>query len=221
MAGGTLYSLVLIIPLAYALSKKYLFGRSQVTWFFLFTMYFGGGLVPSYLLIKNLGLINNPLVMIIGGISVFNMVITRTFFQTSIPEELYEAAKIDGASEYACFFKIALPLSGAIIAVMALYQAVAIWNSYFNALLYLTNSRYFPLQIILRNILIMNEQMAMDMESFMNLDIQAQEIIIHKQRMAQTMKYSLVFIASAPLLAAYPFVQKYFVKGVMIGSLKG
>lgn len=218
---GTLYNLVLTIPLAYALSKKELYGRTFFSWYFLFCMYFGGGMVPTYLVIKRLGLVNNPWVMIIGaGVSVYNMIVTRVYFQSSIPETLYEAARIDGCSEFKAFFRIALPLSAPIIAVMALYYGVGHWNDYFNAMIYITDKKWQPLQLVLRRILILNENA---LSSAMRPDASMEELASAAQRayMATTIKYALVFISSLPMLVAYPFVQKYFVKGVMIGSLKG
>lgn len=128
---GTLYGLIILLPTAYALSKKNIFGRKVITWYFLITMYFSGGMVPTYLLIKNLGLLNNPLVMIVGPMSIYNLIVTKSYFATSIPNELYESANIDGANTFTCFFRIAIPLAKPIIAVMALYISVAIWNSYF------------------------------------------------------------------------------------------
>ncbi len=218
---GTAYGLIVNMPLAYGLSKKYLKGRSALTWFFLFTMYFSGGLIPSYLLVRSLGLYNTRWVMIIGGISVYHMIIIRTYFQSSIPEELYESAYIDGAGELTCFLRIALPLSKPILAVMALYGVVGQWNAYFSALIYITNKNFFPLQVILRNILILNQQMMTDPKIMASLSKDAQQAVIARAAMAESMKYALIFIASAPLLIAYPFVQKFFVKGIMIGSLKG
>ena len=183
-------------------------------------MYFGGGLMPTYLQIKSLGLINKPYTLIIlGGISIYNTILTRVYFQNSIPESLYESATIDGASEWINFWRIALPLAKPIIAVIALYYAVSRWNEYYNALIYVSKADYFPLQMQLRNILLLNQSMAeisvdsMDAAEFAEFE--------RRQYMAISMKYSLIFIASAPLLIAYPFVQKFFVKGVMIGSLKG
>ena len=217
---GTAYSLALMLPLAYALSKKNLFGRTAISWYFMFTMFFSGGIIPSYLLMRQLHLTNNPLIMIIGGVGIYNLIVTRTFFQNSIPNELYESAKMDGASEFRCFFNIALPLSGAIIAVMALYFSVARWNAYFDALIYLTDRRMHPLQLILRGILILNEQLVASRE-FFDFSREDQKRYLELARMGEAMKYAVVFIASAPLLAAYPFIQKFFVKGVMIGSIKG
>ena len=218
---GTLYQLVVMVPLAYGLSKKKLFGKRVVTWYFLFTMYFSGGIVPTYLLMSQIGFVNNPLVMIVTGISVYNMLVTRTFFSNSIPEELYESAKIDGANEFRCFFQIALPLSSAILAVMTLYHAVGIWNAYFAAMIYLTKTALFPLQLVLRSILIKNQAMMTNPDFFATMSSDEQMLVVEQARMAETMKYALIFIGSAPLLIAYPFVQKFFVKGVMLGSIKG
>lgn len=218
---STLYKLVIMIPLAYCLSKKNLFGRNALSWYFLFTMYFSGGLIPTFLLMERLRLINTRWIMILGAVSVYNMIVTRTFFQTSIPEELYESARIDGASEFRNFFSIALPLSGTIVAVMALFQAIGSWNSYFGAMIYLTKKEFFPLQLVLRSVLILNQEMIMRPDIFQALTVEEQELAVQRARMAETMKYSFIFIGSAPLLIAYPFAQKYFVKGVTIGSLKG
>ena len=218
---GTMFNLFLTIPLGYALSKKHLFCRKFFTWFFMITMYFSGGMIPTYLLYKNMGLINNPLIMIIsGGLSVYNTIVTRTYFQNSIPESLFEAARIDGCSEIGSFIKIALPLAKSIIAVMVLYYAVGHWNSYFNAMMYLPNTDYQPLGLVLRRILILN-QSAFD--SAISEGVVSAEMLknaISREYLAEVMKYALVFIASAPMLIIYPFIQKYFVKGVMIGAVK-
>ncbi len=216
---GLLWNLFLLIPASYAMAKKGLKGRNLLMAFFVFTMYFGGGTIPYYLLMKDLDLINNPLVMIIpGGFSVFNMIITRTYFAANLPDSLSEAAKIDGASEFRVFVQIALPLSGAIIAVMALYHAVGHWNSYFSALLFLNDSKLYPLQLVLRQVLLQNQSMTVDAGS---LSTEELEDLLRRKRLAETMKYSLIIIANLPILMAYPFVQKYFVKGVMVGSIKG
>ena len=218
---GTAFNLVLTIPAAYAVSKKYLPGRGIVMGFFLITMYFSGGMVPTYLLIKNLGLINTRLVLVIvSGISIYNLIVTRTYFTTSISESIYEASRIDGAGEIRTFLSIALPLAKPIIAVLVLYYAVAHWNDYFNALLYVSDQNLEPLQSVLRRVLIQNQN-ALD-ESMMQQSMSAGELLDSAQRAyaAYTMKYTMVFIASAPLLIAYPFVQKYFVKGVMVGAVK-
>lgn len=216
---GTLLNLFLTVPTAYVLSKKTLPGRGVLSWYFLIPMYFGGGLIPTYLLIRDLGLLNTPYTIIImGGLSIYNMIVTRTYFTNSIPGELYESARIDGASEFVNFFKIALPLSTPIIAVMTLYYGVARWNDYYTAMIYVSQSKYQPLQLVLRSILIMNESALVAAD---NLTSEEMELMARRAYMAEAMKYSIIFIASAPLLVAYPFVQKYFVKGMMIGSLKG
>ncbi len=218
---GTAFNLCLTIPTAYVMSKKQMFGHSVITWYFLITMYFGGGMIPTYLLYKDLGLLNNPLVMIVtGGLSIYNMIVARTYFSSSIPADLYEAGRIDGCSEFGLFFKIALPLSMPITAVMMLYYAVGHWNSYFNAMMYLTKVDYQPLSLVLRRILIMN-QAAVDEAGLMTLDPALLQDAAERANLAIVMKYALVLIASAPMLAVYPFIQKYFVKGVMIGALKG
>ena len=218
---GTLFNLFLTIPTAYVLSKRNIPGRGLLAVFFLIPMYFSGGLIPGYLLNKSLGLLNTPYVLILnGGISIYNMVIARLFYERSIPGELYESARIDGADNLNIFVRIALPLSAPIIAVMALYYAVARWNSYFDALIYISNDNYQPLQMVLRSILLLNQQMlaAIDTNSMTAEEIADATRLAY---MAEGMKYALIFIASAPMLIAYPFVQKHFVKGVMIGSLKG
>ncbi len=219
---GTLFNLILTIPAAYALSKKRMLGRGVISTIFLITMYFNGGMIPTYILMKRLNLINNPLIMILtGGVSIYNMIVTRVYFQSNISESLYEAAGLDGSSEIGIFLRVAIPLSGPIIAVMALYYAVGHWNSYFNAMMYLTKPKYQPLSLVLRRILILNENAYKDI---LEAGTRTAEEMLEADRrayMANIMKFSLVFIGSAPMLVAYPFVQKYFVKGVMIGSLKG
>lgn len=217
--AGTLFNLFLTIPAAYALSKDNLPYRNVIMTLFLITMYFSGGMVPEYLLVKGMGLLNTRTVLVIlGGISVYNLIVTRTYFGTSISGALYEAAEIDGAGEFKKFLSIAIPLAKPIIAVMVLYYAVAHWNSYFTALIYVSDRRYEPLQSVLRDILIQN-QSAVDMALIMG---SSEEIMdaARRTRLAYTMKYAIVFVASAPLLMIYPFIQKYFVKGVMIGAVK-
>ena len=215
----TIYVLLLTIPAAYTLSKKQLPGRVVITWYFFITMFLSGGLIPSYILNRNLGLVNSRWIMILGmGIGYSNLIITRTYFQTSIPNELFESAYIDGATEWQTFLKIALPLSGAIIAVMALYAAVGTWGSWYTAFIYITDQKKWPLQLRLRQILILNQTHSLDYGMMSQEEI---EMLQHQAFMVYTMKYAIIFIACAPMLVLYPFVQKYFVKGVMIGSLKG
>ena len=216
---GTLFNLALTIPTAYVMSKKRMLGYRIFSTVFLICMYFGGGLIPTYLQIKSIGLLNKSYTMIfLGGFSIYNMIITRVYFESSIPNELYESAYMDGADEVTCIFRIGLPLSKASVSVIALYYSVAHWNGYFSALIYLSKAQYYPLQLVLRNILLLN-QGALSMIG----DLTEEEIAFASEAAyrTETMKYALIFISSAPLLAAYPFVQKYFVKGVMVGSLKG
>ena len=219
-AIGTVYALIVTIPCAYAMSRRGIKGKGAIMGYFVFTMYFGGGMIPGYILIKQLGLLNTRWALIIpAAMSVYNMIIARTFYQSNIPEELYEAAKIDGASEFTTFLKVVLPLSGAIIAVIALYVAVGHWNSYFSALIYISDKDLYPLQMVLRAILVQSQQLQ-------NIDpnsVTPDEMVemMRKQMLSTTMKYALIIISSLPMLIIYPFVQKHFVKGVMIGALKG
>lgn len=218
---GTLLNLAITIPAAYALSKKNLWKRNLITTYFLITMYFSGGLLPTYLQVKSLGLLNQPYTLIIlGGISVYNLVVARTYFQTSIPDSLYEAAEIDGCSQFGQFFKIALPLAKPIIAVITLYYAVARWNNFFDSLVYVSSPKYYSLQMVLRNILL-EGQAALTQIDASSMDTDQLTYLMKRAYLAESMKYSIIFIASLPMLIAYPFVQKYFVKGVMIGSVKG
>ena len=215
----TAYVLMLTIPSAYALSKKNMPGRVAITWYFFATMFIGGGLIPSYMLNRSLGLINTRWIMILGmGVGYSNLVITRTYYQTSIPTEVYESAYIDGATEWQTFIKIALPLSGAIVAVMALYAAVGTWGSWYSAFIYITDQSKWPLQLRLRQILILDSTQSLDINNMTQEDIMEMQ---HQAFLVTTMKYAIIFIACLPMLVLYPFVQKYFVKGVMIGSVKG
>jgi len=220
---GTLLNLFLTIPSAYALSKSKLPLRKGLSIFFLITIYFSGGLIPYYLLVRSLNLINQHYTMIVlNGVNALFIIVTRTYFATSIPDELYEAAHIDGASELTSFFKIALPLAKPIIAVMTLYYAAFRWNDYFNAMIFLFNRDLFPLQLILSNILSQSQNAVL--EALNNQGALDPVNVMDRARLvylAETMKYAMIIIASAPMLIMYPFVQKHFVKGVMIGSLKG
>lgn len=212
-AFGTLINVALTMAAAYPLARAQLPGRRGLMFLFSFTMLFSGGMIPSYLLMKNLGLLDTVWAIIIpGSLSVYNMVVTRTFIQTNIPEELLEAARIDGCSDAKFFFKMVLPLSKTIIAVLALMYASSMWNSYFNAFLYLKTKDLYPLQIFLRQILV---QANFDSEM---LDPDAVEQMANLQ---QILKYAIIVVSTAPMILLYPFVQKYFEKGVMIGSLKG
>ncbi|NLZ68109.1 MAG: carbohydrate ABC transporter permease [Spirochaetales bacterium] len=211
---GTLISVVLTMFLAYPLSRKEFYGRNLVTKLIMFTMLFTGGTIPLYLVVRNIGLYDTRLAMLLpNAITVWNVIIARTFLQENITDELYDAAQIDGCSDIKFMFKMVFPLSGAIIAVLALFYAVSQWNKYFDALIYLQKQELYPLQIILRNILIINK----NTPSMMS-DVAAS---VRAQGLSETIRYALIVVASVPLLVIYPFVQKFFVKGVMIGSVKG
>ena len=210
--AGTLINLFVTIIAAYPLSRQDLKLRKPILMMFTFTILFSGGLIPSYLLIRNLGLFNTRWALIIpNAMSMFNFMVTRTFFAKSIPAEMLESAKMDGCSDFRFLLQIVIPLSGAIIAVMTLYYAVSHWNAYFNAMLYISDQAKQPLQLILREILILNSTDQM-MEGTTRVEA---------MYLAEQMKYSLIVLSSLPLLIAYPFVQRYFVKGVMIGAIKG
>ncbi|MGG1638942.1 carbohydrate ABC transporter permease [Paenibacillus sp. NRS-1760] len=211
---GTFINLCLTLPAAYALSRKDMSGRNTIMLVITFTMFFSGGLIPTYLTVKELGMLDSVWAMVIpNAVGAWNLIIARTFFQSTIPDELLEAAKIDGCSDAKFFWKMVLPLSQALIAIMVLFYGVAHWNSYFNALIYLREQDLFPLQLVLRSILIENQihnDMMTDLSS-MGDQLRAAELI----------KYGMIIIAALPLLILYPFLQNYFVKGVMIGSIKG
>ena len=211
---GTILNITMTMFAAFGLSRGTVPGVKIFTFLFTFTMMFSGGLIPTYLLMKDLRFLNTPWVMIVpGAISVYNMIIARTFIKGNIPEELFEAASIDGCSDFVFFFRILLPLSKAILAVLALFYAVAHWNAYFNAMIYLRSRNLFPLQLFLREILVLNQ-----IDVNMIMDPELQEAL---RGMADLLKYSLIIVSTAPIMCVYPFIQKYFVKGVMIGSIKG
>ena len=202
----------------YALSRKFCPFRGPIILLFSFTMFFSGGLIPTYLLVKNLGLENTRwAIIILGAVSVYNIIITRTFMEANIPEALYDAASIDGCSHFVFFFRIVLPLSPAIIAVLVLWMAVGEWNSWFHAMLYLRDSNKYPLQFVLRNLLNNVSAMLGASDAYTDTDSAYTE----RQMVAEVMKYALIVISSAPIMCIYPFLQKYFVKGIMIGSIKG
>lgn len=210
--AGTLISVSLTIMVAYPLSKKSFFGRTPLMIFITFTMLFSGGLIPTYLVVKSMGLIDTRWALLIpNAVWVWQVIIARTFFQTSIPDELSEAADIDGCSDIRYIFSVVLPLAKPIIAVLSLMYAVGQWNAYFDALIYLKSQSLYPLQLILRSILILGSGTG-------NMD--AGEMV-KQQQMAELMKYSLIVVASLPVLVIYPFVQRYFVQGMLIGSVKG
>lgn len=211
--AGTLISVVLTILAAYPLSRKELPGRNLFMMLILFTMYFSGGMIPTYLLVKDLGMYNTVWALLIpAAISTYNLIVAKTFFENSIPGELYESAKLDGCGNIPMLHRIVLPLSKAILAVLVLYYAVGIWNAYFDALIYVRDTSLHPLQIVLRNILLLGQTEQMGTNDVGMAD---------KIKMAEAVKYSAIVFSSIPMLLIYPFVQKYFVKGVMIGAIKG
>lgn len=216
---GTMVNLIFTIPAGYALSRRELPGRNVIMKFILVTMFISGGLIPSYLLITGLGLKNSMWALILpGAVSVYNLIVVRTYFQSNVPEELIESAIIDGASFFRIFFEIVLPLSKPILAVMALFYGIGHWNQYFGALLYIDDRKKYPLQMILREILVIQ-----DMSSNPNMSVSGEmaQFLYSQQQLAQVIKYGVMIVSTLPIILIYPFLQKYFVKGVMIGSIKG
>lgn len=212
--ASTIIGTITTIMAGYSFSRNDLVGRKALMLLYVFTMYFSGGLIPTYLVVKDAGLLGSPwAVILMGAISVYNIIIARSFFASNIPGDLFEAAQLDGCSNGRFFVSIVVPLSKSIIAVIALYYAVAQWNGYFNALIYLNKQNQYPLQMVLREILLSSQSVQADVT-----DVDA---IQEMQRIAATIKYGVIVVASLPMLALYPFIQKYFVKGVMIGSVKG
>ena len=218
---GTVLNLSLTLTAAYALSRRDLPGRNGIMLYLTFTMFFSGGLIPTFLLIRDLGLYNSFWIMILpaGGsalhlaVSVFNIIIARTFFMNTIPQELLDAAVMDGCSDLRFFRSVVVPLSGAIIAVLMVFYAVGHWNGFFHGLIYLRERERFPLQLILRDILIQNtftEELEIDDEN-----------ALAAMMLAESIKYGMIIVASVPVLILYPFVQKHYVRGVMIGAIKG
>lgn len=210
--AGTLISVTLTIMIAYPLSRRAFFGRNALMMVITFTMIFSGGLIPTYMVVKGLDLIDTRWALLIpNAIWVWQVIIARSFFHSSIPEELLEASEIDGCSDLRFIWSVVLPLSKPIIAVLVLMYAVGQWNAYFDALIYLKSADLFPLQLILRSIIIQNN-------SGSNMDAMA---IVEKQQLAELLKYSLIVVATLPVLVIYPFVQRYFVQGMLVGSVKG
>jgi putative aldouronate transport system permease protein len=211
---GTIFSVIMVYITAYPLSCKSLPGRKWISIFFLITMYFGGGLVPTYLVVKETGLLNNMWALFLpGGVAVGNMIIVRNFFETSIPHELMEAAEIDGASHLTVFTKIVVPLSRSIMAVMVVFSMVAYWNDWFTALIYL-NADQAPLPLVLRNILIRSEVSASQSSTISGGYAELNKV-------TEMIKFASIIVAAAPMLIIYPFVQKYFEQGFMAGAVKG
>jgi ABC-type sugar transport system, permease component len=215
---GTLLALAVTLPAAYALSRKDFVGRKPITIIFTITMFFSGGLIPSYLVIQSLHLINSPLCLIIlGAVSAYNIILCRSYFESNISSEIQDAAEIDGCSNFKLFTRIVIPLSKPIIAVMVLFIAVSKWNSYFTALIYITKDELKPLQLVLYNILVASQDMTQMMNTGTVDASDAQKVY----NTEQLIRYSLIITASVPVMCLYPLVQKYFVKGIMLGSVKG
>lgn len=213
--GTVVLGLFVTIPAGYALSRKDLAGRKLFMMLITLTMFFQGELIPTYMTVNGLHLLNTRSILIIlSSVTVFNVIIARTYFQTNIPDELFEAGSVDGCGNIRFFFSVILPLSKTIIAIIALYVAVAQWNSYFNALIYITDSQRQPLQIYLRQILVMGQNLGDTSE------MTSQEIE-YLRRISLLVKYGIIVVSTAPMIALYPFLQRYFVQGVMIGSVKG
>ena len=216
--GYMVLSVALTMLAAYPLANKKLVGRRVFNVLFVIPMYFRGGLVPTYIVVRNIGLINNPVVVcILGALSMFNIIIARTYLETNIPAGLEESAQIDGANQAQTFFKIILPLSKPILAVLALYAFVGQWNSYFNALMYLNNGQYYPLQLVLRTILLT----AQSLQTSQAISIENINEMAQQQKLADMIKYGVIVVSTAPLLIVFPFFQKYFAQGIMVGSIKG
>ena len=209
---GTAVSLFFTLSAAYPLSRKKLYDRTGLMLLFTFTMFFKGGMIPTYLTVKGLGLYNNIWVMVLmGSLSIYNMIVARTFLQNTIPNEIYEATEMDGANDIQVFFQIVLPLSMPILAVLSLFYAVGIWNNYFTGLIYLKSRSLYPLQLVLREILVNDtSDMTDTLEANMN-----------KLLVQESVKYCVIVVSSVPMLVLYPFLQRFFAKGVMIGAIKG
>jgi len=214
MVAGTVINLIMTVLAAYPLSRKQFLIRNYIMGIFTFTMLFSGGLIPLYLLVMDLGLLNTRWAMLLPvAMSVWNVIITRTFYMTNIPDELYESTMIDGCSDFRFLLSIVLPLSGPILAVMALFYGIAHWNTFFNALIFLSSDDLFPLQLVLRNILILHQFDAAVIVDF--------DALMRRMGLMELLRYAVIVVATVPMLCIYPFVQRYFVKGVMIGALKG
>lgn len=210
---GTAVAIIATVPCAYALSRKDLFGRRVLNILFTFTMFFNGGIIPLYLVVNKIGIYDTLGAMVLPtAVSVYNLIVCRSFFESSVPGELLEASKIDGCNDLEFFTAIVLPISKSIIAVMILFYATSIWNSYFNALMFLGGQDKMPLQVILRNLVLSNQASSV---------MASGTEMIARQKLAEQLKYGVIVVSSLPLLVIYPFVQKYFVKGVMIGAVKG
>ena len=210
---GTAINVTMTMIAAFVMSRRRLVGGKLITWMMLFTMYFGGGIIPTYLNIRSLKMLNTVWAMVLpGAISTYNLIVAKSFFEQSIPQELYESARLDGCGSLRTLISIVLPLSKAILAVLVLYYGVAHWNAYFNSLIYLRDSSKHPLQVVLRNILLLGQT-----EQMGSNDVGMGE----KIKMVEAIKYSVIVVSSVPILLLYPLAQRYFVSGVMIGAVKG
>ena len=214
---GTFLNLLVTIPCAYAMTRAEIKGRNLVMAFFVFTMFFNGGLIPTFLVVKSLGMVDTIWALLIPNlVAVWNLIVTRTFFQSNIPRELEEAAEMDGCSPVRLLIQLVLPLSKPVIAVMALFYGVAHWNQYFAALIYMSNRDLFPLQMFLREILVLNQ-----MSDVMMMNGSDLEAMARQAQIADIIKYAVMIVSAIPLLVVYPFIQRFFVKGILIGSIKG
>lgn len=212
---GTLVGVFFTISAAYPLARKTFVGKKIFVWVFTFTMIFNGGLIPTYLIVRDLHLINSIwAVILVPAVSAYNIIIAKSFFQNTIPDDIYEASELDGCTDIRLFVSIVVPLSKPIIAVMVLFHAIYLWNSYFEALIYLSTPNKFPLQLLLRNILIVSK-----LQTFMNASSGRDQSEVYA--LTESMKYCIIVVSSLPVMLLYPFIQKYFVKGIMIGSIKG
>ena len=210
---GTAVALLCTIPAGYAVSRMDLPGRRVIMFLFTFTMFFSGGIIPLYLVIKSLHMYDTIWAIVLPvAVSAYNLIVCRSFFDTGIPTEMLEAARIDGCTDFKFFFRIVIPLSSTIIAVMCLFYATALWNMFFNPLMFLSGKENMPLQVVLRDLVLMNQATSMTNNA---------EEIAMRQKLVEQLKYCIVVLAAAPLLIVYPFLQKYFAKGVMVGAVKG
>lgn len=217
---GTALNLAVTIPCGYALSRRDMPLRGALMVYFMITMYFNSGIIPHYLNVRSMGLLNTRTILMVGGaVSVYNLIVCRSFFATSIPWALHEAARIDGASDARTFADIVLPLSKPIIVVIALYCAVAHWNSYFTAMVYIQDRRLFPLQLFLREILLKSQAATAMLSS--TSDAEAAMELYAQQEAANQIKYGVIVVSTLPMMMVYPWLQRFFAKGVMIGSVKG
>ena len=219
---GTMWNLFLTLPCAYALSRRDMGSRGVIMAIFMVTMYFSGGLIPGYLNMRDLGLLDSRIGLVLNtSISVYNLIVARTFFANSIPWELHEASFLDGCTDFRIFLKIVLPLSSPIIAVLTLYYGVGHWNSYFSALIYLQDRTKYPLQVFLREILVQGRFAEALIQSGEALSAEQMAELAKQSKTADMIKYGIIVVSTVPMMIIYPWMQKFFAKGVMIGSVKG